>query len=133
MSLKKEEFYATQDLIIGNRVSIFGRDCLIYDADDFTMKWYEAAYGIQMVPIQVKKVKTNLVYQPLAKYNGYGTEEDSLGSIYSLQPKPPKIDIKKVFKQDMHILRFEAKVVSTEPDDESRDFIISFYCGDDTI
>jgi len=33
----------------------------------------------------------------------------------------------------MHILRFEAKLVSTEPDDESRKFIISFYCGDDTV
>lgn len=33
----------------------------------------------------------------------------------------------------MHILRFNAKLVSTEPDDESRLFIISFYCGDDTI
>lgn len=33
----------------------------------------------------------------------------------------------------MHILRFNAKLVSTEPDDESRRFIISFYCGDDTI
>lgn len=33
----------------------------------------------------------------------------------------------------MHILRFEAKVISTEPDDENRKFIISFYCGDDTI
>lgn len=33
----------------------------------------------------------------------------------------------------MHILRFNAKLVSTEPDDESRIFIISFYCGDDTI
>jgi len=33
----------------------------------------------------------------------------------------------------MHILRFNAKLVSTEPDDESRTFIISFYCGDDTI
>ncbi len=31
------------------------------------------------------------------------------------------------------MLRFEAKVVSTEPDDEIRSFIISFYCGDDTI
>ena len=133
MSLKKEEYYTTQDLVIGNRVSIFGRDCLIYDADEFTMKWYEAAFGIQMQPIQLKKPRPNLVYQPLPKHNGYGTEEDSLGSIYSLQPKPPKIDMKKMFKQDMHILRFEAKLVSTEPDDESRDFIISFYCGDDTI
>ena len=33
----------------------------------------------------------------------------------------------------MHILRFEAKQISTEPDDENRKFIISFYCGDDTI
>jgi len=41
--------------------------------------------------------------------------------------------MKKMFKQDMHILRFNTKLVSTEPDDESRRFIISFYCGDDTI
>jgi EF-hand domain-containing protein 1 len=41
--------------------------------------------------------------------------------------------MKKMFKQDMHILRFDAKLISTEPDDESRKFIISFYCGDDTI
>lgn len=33
----------------------------------------------------------------------------------------------------MHILRFEAKLVSTEMDDENRKFIISFYCGDDTV
>lgn len=33
----------------------------------------------------------------------------------------------------MHILRFEAKLISTEMDDESRNFIVSFYCGDDTV
>ena len=33
----------------------------------------------------------------------------------------------------MHVLRYEASLVSTEPDDETRKFIISFYCGDDTI
>ena len=33
----------------------------------------------------------------------------------------------------MHILRFNSKLVSTEPDDENREFIISVYCGDDTI
>jgi len=33
----------------------------------------------------------------------------------------------------MHILRFNCKLVSTEPDDENREFIISFFCGDDTI
>lgn len=56
-----------------------------------------------------------------------------MASVIALQPKPPKYDMKKMFKQDMHILRFNAKLVSTEPDDESRTFIVSFYCGDDTI
>ena len=56
-----------------------------------------------------------------------------MASVIALQPKPPKFDMKKMFKQDMHVLRFEAQLVSTEPDDETRRFIISFYCGDDTI
>ena len=56
-----------------------------------------------------------------------------MASVLNLQPKPPKVNMKKMFKQDMHILRFNAKLVSTEPDDENREFIISFYCGDDTI
>lgn len=66
-------------------------------------------------------------------YNGFGTEEDSIGSVKSLNPKAPKKNEKKIFKSDMHILRFDAKLVSTEPDDENRKFIIAFYCGDDTI
>lgn len=33
----------------------------------------------------------------------------------------------------MHCLRFNASLVSTEPDDESRTFIVTFYCGDDTV
>jgi len=56
-----------------------------------------------------------------------------MGSVIALQAKPPKFDMKKMFKQDMHILRFNARLVSTEPDDESRTFIISYYCGNDTI
>lgn len=84
-------------------------------------------------PILLSKARPNIMYQPVPKYNGYGTEEDSLGSVYQLQPKPPRLDMKKMFKQDMHVLRFEAKLVSTELDDENRKFIISFYCGDDSI
>jgi EF-hand domain-containing protein 1 len=133
MSLRKEEFYTPPDLVCGARVSIFGRECLIYDCDDFTKDWYRANLSLTQVPIQLKKPRPNIMYQALPQYNGYGTEEDSLGSVHSLQPKPPKVDMKKMFKQDMHILRFEAKVISTEPDDEHRKFIVSFYCGDDTI
>lgn len=85
------------------------------------------------VPIALRKPAPDVFYQAVPPYTGYGTEEDSMGSVIALQPKIPKFDMKKMFKQDMHILRFNAKLVSTEPDDENRTFIVSFYCGDDTI
>lgn len=33
MSLKKEEFYTPEDFLIGRRINIFGRECMIYDVD----------------------------------------------------------------------------------------------------
>jgi hypothetical protein len=126
MSLRSEEYYTPKDLTIGQRINVFNRDCLIYDCDAFTREWYNEVLGIRMEPISLKKPHAHVVSQPVPPYNGYGTPEDSLGSVYSLQPKPPKIDMKKMFKQDMHVLRFEAKLISTEPDDESRRFIVSF-------
>jgi hypothetical protein len=98
MSLRQEEYYGPQDLLIGQRVHIFNRDCLIYDCDAFTREWYHEVLGQAMEPIPLKKARPNILYQPVPPYNGYGTAEDSLGSVYSLQPKPPKIDMKKMFK-----------------------------------
>jgi len=84
MSLKKEEFYTPEDLLIGNRVTIFGRECMIYDVDATTKQWYKEVYDIDQVPIQLRKPRANITYNPTPPYNGYGTPEDSLGSVYSL-------------------------------------------------
>jgi len=46
MSLKEEQFYQPEDLTCGSRVVIFGRDCLIYDCDDFTRAWYKQRLGL---------------------------------------------------------------------------------------
>lgn len=51
MSLKKEEYYGPEDLLTGKRISIFGRECLIYDADDFTKGYYKAVFDIDLIPI----------------------------------------------------------------------------------
>jgi hypothetical protein len=133
MSLKNEEYYGPQDLMCGNKITIYGRDCLIYDCDEFTHKWYQQNMGVQQSPLKLAKPRPNVTFQAIPAYNGYGSPEDSLGSVFALKAKPPKVDMKKMFKQDMHTLRFDAVLVSTEPDDETRRFIISFYCGDDTI
>lgn len=133
MSLKKEEYYTPTDLVLGNVIHIYGRDVLLVSCDDYTTQWYKDNEGIEQVALKVEKSKKDLKYAPVPKYNGFGTEEDSIGSVKALVPKAPKKNEQKIFKNDMHILRFEAKLVSTEPDDENRKFIISFYCGDDTI
>ena len=133
MSLRTEDYYKPEDIKCGDTITIYGRDCLIYDCDDFTKQWYTVKCGMTQRSIPLKKDAPSVQYQPVPPYNGFGTPEDSLGSVTALRHKPPKQDMKKMFKQDMHILRFNAKLVSTEPDDENREFIISFYCGDDTI
>lgn len=133
MSLRTEEYYQPSDISCGSTIKIYGRDCEVYDCDEWTKAWYLKELGMRQVPVTLPASAPSVQYQPVPAYNGYGSAQDSMGSVISLQPKPPKVDMKKMFKQDMHILRFNAKLVSTEPDDENREFIISFYCGDDTI
>jgi len=40
MSLKKEEFYVPEDLICGKTINVFGRQCFIYDCDEYTHQFY---------------------------------------------------------------------------------------------
>lgn len=48
--------------------------------------------------MQLRKPRPNLIYQAVPPTTGYGTEEDSMNGVISLNPKAPKIDMKKVFK-----------------------------------
>jgi len=98
MSLKDEEYYGPMDLVCGNKVIIYGRECLIYDCDDFTKQWYVQNMGLNQKPLKLAKGRPNVTYQAIPAYNGYGSPEDSLGSVFSLKPKAPKVDMKKMFK-----------------------------------
>jgi hypothetical protein len=98
MSLKSEEYYGPADLLCGSQVEIYGRNCLIYDCDDFTKAWYERNMGLAQAPVKLAKGRKNVTYQAVPAYNGYGSPEDSLGSVYSLNAKAPKVDMKKMFK-----------------------------------
>ena len=50
-----------------------------------------------------------------------------------LPPKPPAKNLNKMFNQDQFILRFEARLLSENYEDNDRKFILSFFCGDETI
>lgn len=40
MTLQKQDFYTPKDLICGQHVQVFNRDCIIFDCDPFTKNWY---------------------------------------------------------------------------------------------
>lgn len=84
-------------------------------------------------PIEINQYTNKKVTHEVPPYNGYGTLEDSLGSVYALQPKPPKKDVIKMFTEDQNVLRFEARLISKIKDYNNRKFIVNFFCGDDTI
>ncbi len=66
-------------------------------------------------------------------HNGFGNEIDSLGYVYDLVPKKPKIDFFKYVDNDKKILRYTARFNTKVPEDVDRRFIISYYLADDTI
>jgi hypothetical protein len=41
MSLRKEEFYAPEDIRCGDTINIYGRECQIFNCDENTKRWYQ--------------------------------------------------------------------------------------------
>ncbi|KAJ0070118.1 hypothetical protein NL108_002431, partial [Boleophthalmus pectinirostris] len=135
----KEEFYKDCDLTIGTELNVWGRKVVITDCDEFTKKYYRCKYGIEdFTPVQYKAPAAPKPSRHVPPYNGFGSEEDSLSSCQGLVPKPPQKDFHKFITKDRHgleshVLNFVAKMVTDNPVDKDREFIISFYLSDDTI
>ena len=69
----------------------------------------------------------------MPKHNGFGNEDDSLGYVFKLLPKPPKKDFFKYVDNDKAVLRMTAKLNTEIFEDKDRKFIISYFLSDDTI
>uniref|UniRef100_A0A7N6BAF0 EF-hand domain-containing family member C2 n=1 Tax=Anabas testudineus TaxID=64144 RepID=A0A7N6BAF0_ANATE len=134
-----EDFYKDYDLTVGGEVNVWGRRVIITDCDDFTKEYYRSKYGIEdLAPVQYKAPEAPKPPSLVPPYNGFGSEEDSLSSCQGLLPKPPQKDFHKFMEKDRcglnsNILNFRAKMVTTDPVDTERLFIISFYLCDDSI
>jgi len=130
------EYYTHADFRVGCYVTVYSRHFLIVKADEFTKQFYKEVYGLtekDFVPVEQKEE----VYVPPKRspppHNGYGGEEDSLGSFYSLVPKPPRRNYAKLLKFDKDALRYLGQMVSDQPANNDRRFIIEFFLSDDTI
>ena len=133
-------YYGEDDFGIGRHVSVFGRDLVICDMDGATKKHHIAKgnggceSGVCPDPIVLSGApkQTKTVREPPA-YNGFGSEEDSLGSWTNLVLKPPKRDCAKELKERDNVLRFGCEMVSKHPTDKGRKFVLSYYLGDNTM
>ena len=134
MEHKDEDYYMPEDLILGKWINVYNRKCQVVDCDAYTKQWYKDNFGIDMQPIKVKRNPPQRVIHPIPDYNGFGSEEDSLMNVFYLDPSGKIHEYySDRFKRDKHILRFRAKLVSSTPSDEERNFVISFWVGDGSI
>ncbi|XP_053351747.1 EF-hand domain-containing family member C2 isoform X1 [Clarias gariepinus] len=134
-----DEFYTDRDLTLGGVINVWGRRVIICDCDNFTKEYYRSKYSVvDFTPVKFKESPPAKAAVPFPPYTGFGSEEDSLCSCQGLLPKPPQKDFKKLMEKDRqgmvsHVLRFVGKMLTDDPADKERTFIISFYLSDDTI
>lgn len=128
-----EDFIKVNEIKYGENFEVFGRKFFIKGCDEFTHTYFMENFGIYF-PLGSLDVPqnfdgSNLIIPP---YNGFGDEEDSLGYVYRLIPKPPKKDYFKWMDSQLY-LRFRAKFNTNKPEDVNREFIITFFLHDDTV
>mmetsp|Transcript_33036 Transcript_33036/g.98182 ORF Transcript_33036/g.98182 Transcript_33036/m.98182 type:complete len:749 (+) Transcript_33036:71-2317(+) len=132
---QKHEFFQATDFAVGIDVNMLGNNnFFIYDADAFTREYFMEEFGVQLDPkTDVSLPERAVPRAQTPPYTGYGSWEDSLGSVTHLVPKVPKKDFQKLFQHSGKILRFKARFANPKPEDVDRIFVISFYLEDDCV
>ncbi|KAM5197481.1 EF-hand domain-containing family member C2 isoform 2-T6 [Hipposideros larvatus] len=136
----EQEFYKDSDLSLGTTINVWGRKVLLCDCDEFTKTYYKNKYGIEnFTSISCKAPPPPKIERKFPPYTGFGSEEDSLCSCISFLPKRPRQNnIRKFLEKDSYgnesnILRFLAKLITSQYAGMDRLFIISYFLSDDTI
>jgi len=132
--LPSGEFVDITELSVGAVQHLCGVDFFIYDADDFTRTYFQERCGQVLVPKVDPSLPERTVARPATPpYTGYGSVEDSLGSVYSLNPKPPRRDFEKLYYNDGKILRYTARFVDAKEEHKDRVFVVNYFLFDDTL
>jgi len=129
------EPYLPEDLLVGGEFNVWCRKFVIYDCDDFTRSFYKEYMGIDqseaIIDVEVPPIKH--ICLPPPPHNGVGREEDSLLNVLMVRPVPPKQDLVRLMTLSGEVMRFEAKIVNGQPEDEIRRLIICYYPAENMV
>ncbi|KAF4667259.1 EF-hand domain (C-terminal) containing [Perkinsus chesapeaki] len=126
-------YYKAEDLYVGQTIRLLNNDLFIYDADAFTREYFKTI-GIELAPKRDVRLPEKIVPRPpTPPYTGYGSWDDSMGSVLNLVPKVPKKDMQKLMLNEGKILRFLAVFSNPEPEDVNRRFVFNYHLFDDTL
>ncbi|KAF4731474.1 EF-hand domain (C-terminal) containing, partial [Perkinsus olseni] len=125
--------YSPHDLSTNTTIAVYGREFFIYDCDSATREFYKKFNGNPQEAVELDVEPPTHYELTKPPHIGVGLEEDSLGSCYSLRPKPPRQDMVKKMMNSGKILRFEARMDNNQPEDANRRFIIGVYLLDDQV
>eukprot|EP01064_Diplonema_japonicum_P030946 TRINITY_DN5391_c1_g1_i1.p1 TRINITY_DN5391_c1_g1~~TRINITY_DN5391_c1_g1_i1.p1 ORF type:complete len:797 (+),score=138.55 TRINITY_DN5391_c1_g1_i1:144-2393(+) len=126
--------YTDSDLFIGAEIEVFGRKFQLISCDPFTTKYLQTIHGREPCePLVVDSPPKPKVKPVAPPYNGFGDEEDSLGSWKNLVLKPPKKNAKQFIENSGSMLKFSMRMESSDPANEVRRFVLTYYLTDDTV
>eukprot|EP01062_Namystynia_karyoxenos_P056416 TRINITY_DN47376_c0_g1_i1.p1 TRINITY_DN47376_c0_g1~~TRINITY_DN47376_c0_g1_i1.p1 ORF type:complete len:757 (+),score=291.09 TRINITY_DN47376_c0_g1_i1:107-2377(+) len=128
-----EAIYTEADLHVGAVVNVFGRNFLLYDADEFTKRYLKDHFGKDSSSIDVKEPEAPPKRAGPPPHNGFGDEEDSLGSWKNLVLKPPRKNVRQYIENAGSMLKFAMRLDKAGPADAVRRFVLTYYLADDTV
>jgi len=132
----KVQYYTERDLALGGVVNVYGRELKVCRCDAWTKDFYMRNYAMTNEDFpDIANGQYEVTPPPISPpdYNGFGHEEDSLGSFLYLMPKVPKVDFKKQMENDGLNLRYLTKFANPQPEDKNRRFIVTYFMNNDTI
>ncbi|XP_062267538.1 EF-hand domain-containing protein 1 [Platichthys flesus] len=131
-----DEYFSPTDFQLGHTVKLRGRPFVLYDCDDFTKEYFQTNHSdMEMKPIVVPK-KVDVHHnrkREVPPYNGFGSLEDSLQNCLSLIPEPPRKNVMKMLENNLKVLRYGATMVSQNPSDDGRHFVMTYFLSNDMI
>jgi hypothetical protein len=137
-------FISDADIGVGASVPVAGRNFYLYACNERTREYYRAKYGVEFPPSaegpdgaplagDASPPPTPPRAAPVPPPTGFGSDADSMGSVHSLVPKPPRKDLRKLVANEGKQLRFAARLDTRDPADAERRFVVGFHLMDDTL